>query len=187
MRRLIYWMMVSLDGFVEGPSHELDWPLVDEELHTYINGEVRSADALLYGRRTYELMAGYWPEADTYASSPPYEAEFARLWRDLPKVVFSTTLEQVGWNTTIVSENVADEVARLKTQPGNDLVLFGGPDVAGALDELRAIDVYRLNVCPIVLGGGKPFFKSPGDRVGLSLVDTQTFESGVVLLEYERA
>jgi dihydrofolate reductase len=187
MRKLVYWMMVSLDGFVEGPSHELDWPLVDEELHTYINGEVRSAGALLYGRCTYELMAGYWPEADTYASSPPYEAEFARLWRELPKVVFSTTLEHAGWNTRIVSDNVADEIAELKAQPGDDLVLFGGPDVAATLDRLGAIDAYRLNVCPIVLGGGKPFFKNPGDRIGLTLVDTRTFGSGVVLLDYERA
>src|SRR5712691_6270710 len=105
-------MLVSLDGFVEGPNGDLDWHVVDEELHRYVNDQVRAAGAFLYGRRSYELMACYWPFADTYACSPDYESEFAELWRTKPKIVFSRTLGEVDWNTRVVRDDIAAEIAR---------------------------------------------------------------------------
>ena len=114
MRKVIYSMGVSLDGYVEGPNRELGWSTPDEELHRFWNDRARETGTFLYGRRLYELMADFWPTADTDPSAPDYVVEFARIWRDMPKVVFSRTLEKVDWNSTLVRGNVAEEVANLK-------------------------------------------------------------------------
>ena len=135
MRKVVYSMGVSLDGFIEGPNRELDWSTPDEELHTFWNDQTREIGTSLYGRRMYELMAGFWPTADADPSAPSYVAEFARIWRDLPKVVFSTTLEKVDWNSRLVRDDVAEEVMKLKAQPGKDLSI-GGSDLAAILTAL---------------------------------------------------
>lgn len=184
MRKLILWMMVSIDGFIEGPSRELDWQVVDEELHSFYNDELREMGAFLNGRRTYEVMVDFWPTADTDPSNPPYVVEFAQIWKNMPKVVFSRTLEKVDWNTTLVSDNVAEEVSKLKAQPGKDLVL-GGANIASTFIRLGLIDEYRLFVAPVVLGSGKPLFGALDERINLRLVEARTFSSGVVLLRYE--
>ena len=185
MRKVIYSMNVSLDGFVEGSNRELDWSIPDEELHRFWNDQVREMSAFLYGRRLYELMANFWPTADQDPSAPDYIVEFARLWRDMPKVVFSTTLEKVKWNSRLVRDDIADEVARLKAQPGKDMDV-GGPTLATTFMRLGLIDEYRLVVHPIVLGAGTPFFPPLDERVGLRLVETHTFGSGFVYLRYQR-
>src|SRR5262249_45298886 len=118
VRKVIYSMNMSLDGFVAGPDGELDWAIVDEELHRHFNDEVRAGDAFLYGRRMYELMARYWPTVDADPAAPDFIVEFARIWKDKPKIVFSKTLERVEWNSRLVRDDVGEEVARLKAQPG---------------------------------------------------------------------
>ena len=102
MSNVIYSMMVSLDGFIEGPNREIDWVIIDEELHRFANDQAREVDIFLYGRRLYEVMVDYWPTADTNRSSPEYEVEFARIWKDKPKIVFSSTLDKVEWNSRLV-------------------------------------------------------------------------------------
>lgn len=131
MRKVIVSMSVSLDGFIEGPDREIDWHLVDDELHSHFNEQLATVDAFLSGRVTYELMAGFWPTADSDPSSTGPVADFARIWRDMTKIVYSRTLKEVGWNTTIVREVVPDEVRALKAQPGGDLAL-GGADLVTA-------------------------------------------------------
>src|ERR1035437_2929423 len=126
MRKIILMMPVSLDGFIEGPDRELDWHLVDDELHAHFNEQLSAMGAFLSGRVTYELMAAFWPTADADPSSTGPVIEFGRIWRNMPKIVFSRTLEQAEWNTTIVRDVVADEVMELKAQHGEGLVL-GGP------------------------------------------------------------
>ena len=185
MRKVIYSMGVSLDGFIEGPNRELDWSTPDEELHRIWNDQARETGVFLYGRRLYELMADFWPTADQDPSAPEYVAEFARIWRDTPKVVFSTTLEKVDWNSTLVKGNIADEVAKLKAQPGKDMSV-GGPTLASSFIRLDLIDEYRTVVHPVILGGGTPFFPALDERIGLRLVETRTFSSGAVYLRYER-
>jgi dihydrofolate reductase len=128
-------------------------------------------------------MADFWPTADANPSAPEYVVEFARIWRDMPKVVFSTTLEKVDWNSRLVRDNVAEEVTKLKAQPGKDMGV-GGPTLASTLIRLGLIDEYRLVVHPIVLGAGTPFFPALDNRIGLRLVETRTFGSGVVYLRY---
>src|ERR1700716_810876 len=124
-------MSVSLDGYIEGPNREIDWHLVDDELHRHFNDRLKGMGAFLSGRVTYELMASFWPTADSDPASTPPMVEFARIWRDMPKIVYSKTLQQAGWNTTIVREVVPEEVARLKAQLGGDLAL-GGAEIAPA-------------------------------------------------------
>jgi dihydrofolate reductase len=184
MGKLIYSLSVSLDGFVETPSRSLDWVRVDEELHSLFNDEARELSAFVYGRRMYELMVDYWPTAETDPSATPAMIEFARIWKDKPKVVLSTTLGQVDWNSRLVRDNAAEEVARLKAQPGFDMDV-GGPTTAATLMRLGLIDEFHLFVQPVVLGAGTRFFPTLDDRIGLKLVETRTFGSGVVYLRYE--
>lgn len=186
MRKVIYSMLPSLDGYIAGPNDEIDWSQPDEELHSFINKEQDEVDTHLYGRRTYEMMAEFWPTADEAPDVPEHIAEYARIWRGLQKVVFSRTLDSVGPNARLISDNIAEEVAKLKAQPGKDMGL-GGAGLAASFIQLGLIDEYRLYVHPVVLGEGKPMFRTSGDPLNLSLVETRTFDSGVVYLRYQNA
>src|SRR2546425_5513827 len=141
--------------------------------------------AFLNGRVTYELMAGFWPTADTDPSSTGPMVEYARIWRDMPKIVYSRTLERADWNTTVVRDVVAEEVMELKARPGGDLAL-GGADLAAAFMGHDLIDEFRLYVHPIVIGRGKSLFQPSEAQINLRLVETRTFGNGVVLLRYQR-
>src|SRR4249919_1241540 len=113
MGKVVYAMNVSLDGFVETPDHSLDWANVDEELHHWWNDQARQLDASLYGRRMYELMAGYWPTASSDPMATPAMLEFAGIWSDLPKIVFSSSLDAVAWNSRLVRDDPGDELGRI--------------------------------------------------------------------------
>jgi dihydrofolate reductase len=183
MRKLIYSFGVSLDGFIAGPEGEIDWSAPDEELHRFHNRQARELGAHLYGRRLYEVMR-YWETADERPSAPEHELEFARIWKDTPKIVFSRTLEKVEGNARLVRDNAAEEVARLKEEPGNDLAV-GGAGLASTFMKLGLIDEYRLFISPVVLGGGTPYFPALDERVNLELVERRTFGSRVVYLRYQ--
>src|SRR5260370_2916172 len=170
-------MGVSLDGFIAGPGGNIDWSAPDEELHRVHNQRAREPGAHLCGRRLYETML-YWETADQNPAASDYELEFARIWKDTPKIVFSTTLEKVEGNATLAKGGVAEEVAALKEQPGQDLAV-GGAGLASTLVKLGLIDEYRLFVSPVVLGAGTPYFPSLDDRIDLELRETQTIGSRV--------
>jgi dihydrofolate reductase len=177
---------VSVDGFFSGPDGELDWHLVDDEVHREFNDVLRPMSAFLDGRVTYELMAAFWPAADRDPASTPPMVEFSRIWREMPKIVYSRTLERVDWNSTIVRDVVPEEVERLKAQPGGDMAL-GGADLARTFMRHDLIDEYRLYVHPVVLGRGRPLFPPSGRRLDLRLLETRAFGNGVALVRYERA
>jgi dihydrofolate reductase len=185
MRKIIMMMSVSLDGFFEGPNRELDWHMVDDELHNHFNEQLSSMGAFLDGRVTYELMAEFWPTADADPQAPAPVAEFARIWRDMPKIVYSRTLQRADWNATVVQDVVVEEVLELKAKPGGDLML-GGADLAATFMRHSLIDEYRIYVHPIVLGQGKSLFQPSETRIDLRLAETRTFGNGVVLLRYQR-
>ena len=185
MGKLIYGMMVSLDGFVETANRDLDWAIVDEELHTFVNEQEREIGTFLYGRKLYEVMT-YWETADQNPSISAYELEYARIWKSTPKLVFSRTLERVEGNARLSREVVAEEIAKLKRSLDHDLGL-GGPTLAAAFSRLGLIDEYRLYVHPVVLGSGAPFWPAQDNRLSLRLVETRTFGSGVVYLCYQLA
>ncbi len=186
MAKVIYSFSVSLDGFIEDARGSLDWTVPDETLHRHFNERERAAGGVLYGRRLYELMSAYWPTADEDPSAPDVIQEYARIWRSEPKVVFSRTLQSVSHNARLVHTDLAGEVARLKAQPGGDL-LVGGAGLAASLMQLGLIDEYGLYVHPILLGGGKPMFGPLPQPVPLTLLETRTFPGGVVLLHYGTA
>jgi dihydrofolate reductase len=185
MRKLIYSIGVSLDGFIAGPDGEIDWSPPDEELHRFHNRQTQELGAHLCGRKLYETML-YWETAEEKDPPPPdYVLEFARIWKALPKIVFSTTLEEVEGNTRLLRDGVGEEVTRLKEEPGKDLAV-GGAGLASTCMELGLIDEYRLFVSPVVLGSGTPYFPALSERINLELVETQTFGSGVVYVRYAR-
>lgn len=184
MRNVIYSMGVSLDGFIAGPDGEIDWSAPDEELHRFHNEQARNTGVHLYGRRLYEVMR-YWETAEQNPSAPEHELEFARVWKQTPKIVFSRTLERVEGNARLVRDNIADEVARLKQQPGNDIAV-GGAGLASAFMKLGLIDEYRPFVHPVVVGGGTPYFPPLNQRINLRLLETRTFGSGVAYSRYQR-
>ena len=186
MGKVIYSMSVSLDGFAESPSRSLDWVKVDEELHAFFNDQSRAMSASLYGRRMYELMVGYWPLAEADPAATPVELEFAAIWKRIPRIVFSTTLEQVDPGSRLVRSDPVEEVTRLKAKP-EAIMDVGGPALASTLMRAGLIDEYRLLVHPVILGAGTPFFAALDTRVPLTLLETRTFASGVVYLRYETA
>lgn len=184
MGKLIYTLNVSLDGFVETVDHGLDWGVVDDELHTWFCDRSRSLDAELYGRRIYELMAAYWPGVESDPSVTETEREFARIWNAMPRIVFSTTLESVRPGCRLVAGDVADRLAEIRSEFPGDIGVAGAT-LASAFIERGLVDEYRLVVHPVILGDGRPFFPALRDRIGLRLLETHTFQSGVVYLGYE--
>ena len=178
-------MSVSVDGYMAGPNGELDWHMVDEELHSHFNEFLGRAGMFLDGRVTYELMADFWPTADTDPASSQVMAEFARIWREMPKLVYSRTLAHADWNTSIVREVVPTDVIALKQASGGDLIL-GGADIATAFRRHDLIDEYRCYVHPVVVGRGKAMFLPSDEMLALQLAGTHTFGNGVVMLRYAR-
>jgi dihydrofolate reductase len=183
---LIYTMGVSLDGYIAGPAGEIDWTVPDEELHQFHNDRVRELGVHLCGRRLYEEML-YWETPGRDPEFGEVEREFAGIWRALPKVVFSTTLEQVEGNARLAKGSVADEVAALREEQGGDIEIGGAGLAAGAIEQ-GLVDEYRLFVYPTVLGGGTPLFPAGlAERIDLELVETRTFGSRVVYTRYRAA
>jgi dihydrofolate reductase len=179
-------LSMSLDGYFEGPARELDWHLVDEELHQHFNQLLAPMSVFLDGRVNYELMAQYWPHADEDPTAPAPVREFARIWRDMPKIVYSRTLQKAEWNARILREVDPDEVRKLKQQPGGDMVV-GGANLASTFTRLGLIDEYWIYLQPVVLGAGHPLFPPSYTRLPLTLKDTRRFSNGVVRLTYARA
>ena len=182
MRKLILAINVSLDGMLAGPNGELDWSVADDEMHDYYAAVLNQADAIIYGRVMYEMMADYWPNAPQDPSLSKGERAFAHAINRIPKIVYSKTLGNVGWNTTVLRTVVPDEILKMKQQPGKDLFIAGA-DLVSTFIEHDLIDEYQLLVQPAVLGSGKPLFKN--HRLALKLLRTQTFHSGAVLLCYQ--
>ncbi len=186
MGKLNYHLSVSLDGFMEAPGGDIEWGTPDAELHQHFNDLEKKVDVFLYGRRLYENMSAYWPTADQDPSATAQTKEYARIWLDKPKVVFSTTLKHVDWNSRLVNANIEEEVKRLKADLDGDITV-GGAGLARSLMELDLIDEYGVYIHPIVLGGGKPMFGPLENRIQVRLLECRTFPQGVVLLRYERA
>jgi dihydrofolate reductase len=185
MRKLIYSMNVSLDGFIAGPRGEIDWGVPDKQQFGFHIEQMRELGAYLLGRRLYEEMV-YWETADQDPATGEARLEFARVWQELPKIVFSNTLEKVEGNTRLATGDVAEEVAALKDQPGKDLSI-GGAGLAATAVRLGLVDEFRVFLNPVVLGGGTPFFPPLDQRIDLELVETRTFASRVVYVRYRAA
>jgi len=186
MRSVTYSMSVSLDGYIVGPDGDFDWTAPDEEVFRLATDEVREVGVHLLGRRLYETML-YWETADQNPSLDYSTLEFAAIWKPLPKVVFSTTLSAVQGNARLASGGLAEEIERLRAEPGEGEIAIGGATLAAEAAALGLIDEYRTMVYPVLVGGGIPFFPRRERRVDLELVETRTFSSRVVYLRYRVA
>ena len=183
MRSVTYSMSVSVDGYIVGPDGSFDWTEPDEDVFRFWIDEIREVGVHLMGRRLYETML-YWETADQDRSLDEAELEWTALWNPLPKVVFSTTLSEVQGNARLASGGLAEEVERLRAEPGEGDIAIGGATLAAEAAALGLIDEYRTMVYPVLVGGGTPFFPRNERRVDLELVETRTFNSKFVYLRY---
>ena len=182
MRKNVLAMYVSLDGYIEGPNREFTAPAFSPDLKTkWIDLKLERATTMMYGRTAYEGMAAYW-------NSPAADGPEAKILADMEKIVFSTTLAEANWGRIrIVREDIAGEMARAKAGQGKDLVLIGGAGIANAFLRAGLVDELSVLVSPLLQGGGKRLFQDGRPRAGLALKSTTPFDSGAVLLTYERA
>ncbi len=182
MRDVILFNAITLDGYFEGPGNDLSWHRVDEEFNVFAWEQIRGVDTILFGRKTYALMASYWPSPEAVADDP-VTAEMMNTW---PKIVFSRTLSEAAWNNTRLADNALGEVQRLKNQPGKPLIIFGSANLSASLMTAGLIDQFNLMVMPVVLGKGTPLFQGINSQLDLKLTSSHVFTNGNVLLTYKR-
>lgn len=187
MRKLIFFMHTSLDGFVAGPRGEMNWIKVDEEMFDFVKTMTDQADTALYGRVTYEMMQSYWPEAGNQPGASKHDKEHSAWYNSVSKVVLSKTLKEAGLqNTKVVSDHLSDNINKIKQQEGGNILIFGSPGASQSLLNQGLIDEFWLFVNPFILGKGMPLFKDITGTTTLKLVESRTFASGVIALHYEK-
>ncbi|WP_127782958.1 dihydrofolate reductase family protein [Rhodococcus sp. X156] len=184
MRKLTFGMNLSLDGYIAAPGGDIGWSAPSDELFQWWSDRVGTTDLALYGRKLWETMSSHWPTADQQPGVTPAEVEFAHRWREMPKVVFSSTTSTIDGDTRLVTGDAVAEIARLKAEDGGPMDI-GGATLAAAAMRAGLIDEYVLATAPVMVGGGTPFFTALDSWVNLNLVETQTFPGGVVLSRYE--
>ena len=189
MRKIIALIHLSLDGFASGPNDELDWISYDDELEKYAHSLHAIADAVIWGRKTYEGMAGYWLTVPGNPGSSAAELEHAQWLENSTKIVVSRTLDHIDWNgaknTVLIKDNIAEEINKIKQQPGKDIWFLGSTMLAQTFMQLDLIDEYRININPTVLGQGKPLFSGVTRKIPLKLLEAKAFKSGVVAMRHE--
>jgi dihydrofolate reductase len=185
MRKIISFMHISLDGFVAGPNGEMNWINVDEEIFDHVGKRISESDTALYGRATYQMMENYWPTAADKPDASKHDIEHSKWYSKVHKLVLSKTMKEAGLkNTTIISENLSDNINEIKKQSGGDILLFGSPTATHSLIQQNLIDGYWLFINPIILGRGISLFTDIKDKIKLKLLTTQQFNCGVTELNY---
>lgn len=186
MGTLTYGMNVSVDGYIAAKDGDISWGAPDDELHQFWNDRTREIAVSLYGRRLYDLMSAFWPTADEDPDATPITVEYAQLWRAMPKVVFSSTLTSVSWNSRLEHGDVVEVATRLKAETDGVLEVAGAT-LAAPLVQAGLVDEFLIVVAPSAVGGGKPFFPALDKWIKLELVENRAFPSGAVLLRYRAA
>ncbi len=182
MRQVIVSNVVSLDGFIESSQCEIDWFKVNDEFMAYAVNMLNAADTILFGRKTYQMMAAYWPLEENIKGDPLV----ANKMNTLEKIVFSKTLDNVEWNNSrLIKDNIITQVQKLKQQPGKDILILGSGTIVSALMQAGLIDECRLIVIPVILGAGNAMFRDVRERIYLDLEKTKTFSNGTILLYYK--
>lgn len=184
MRKLIYGMNLSVDGYIAAPGDNLGWSAPSEELFQWWLDQEQAIGLLLYGRKLWETMSSYWPTGDQQSNATPAQIAIARNWRDTPKVVFSSIVEKADWNTRLFTGDAVAEITRLKAEDGEPMRV-GGATLAAAAMRAGLVDEYTIVTHPVLVGAGTPFFTALDGWVNLKLVETRTFSGGVVLTRYE--
>ncbi|XEC94061.1 dihydrofolate reductase family protein [Paenibacillus tarimensis] len=186
MRKLVLSMMISIDGYIEGENQNLDWFAWDDEMESYMLDYLRNFDTFIYGRKAYETMVGYWPEAAANPVWPDRDIEFVNIMNETPKLVLSNTLDKVQWNAKLFGKNPAQEVKQLKAQEGKNIALFAGASAAAYFMREGLVDEYHLIINPVILGSGNTLFKGTEATTSLQLRSTRSTSTGIVILTYSR-
>ena len=187
MKQVVLLMHVSLDGFVAGPNGEMDWISLDGAQFDLVGKMTDEADTALYGRKTYEMMEGYWPTADQKPNASKHDKEHSAWYRRSLKLVVSNSLQTPGPNSKVISGDIIEKIKEEKKKEGGNILLIGSPSTVHALTNAGLIDQYWLFVNPVVVGTGTPLFKDVQSRQKLKLIETTTYATGVVGLHYEKA
>ncbi|CAI3116872.1 dihydrofolate reductase family protein [Acinetobacter baumannii] len=189
MRKLILFLHASLDSFVEGPNGAMDigWIAYDADLENHAKEILSTADMVIWGRATYQMMHDYWPSMLSNPEASEHERNHAEWIEKTEKVVFSTTLDTVEWNNSrLVKDHVEEEINRLKQKQGKDMVILGSPRFAHYLMQLGLIDEYKITVSPVLIGSGLPLFQGIQEKTNLKLIENKTFASGAIGLHYQK-
>ena len=185
MRKLIFFMHTSLDGFVARPNGEINWINLDDAMFDFVATMTEQADTALYGRVTYEIMQSYWPKAGEQPNASKHDKEHSTWYNKVSKVVLSNTMQEAGLqNTKVISGQLADNINKLKQLEGKNIIIFGSPGASQSLLNEGLIDEFWLFVNPIILGKGMPLFKNMSGTIKLKLVECKTFACGVIALHY---
>lgn len=188
MRKLVLYMFTTLDGCMAGPNGELDFYEPTAQEVAYANGIFAAADGIVFGRVVHGGFVEYWDTLDlTDRTVPPTDVAFAKIFRQLKRIVISKTFQTAHDNTLILRDNLAAQITALKQQPGKDLLLICGPALLSTLMQDDLVDEFRLLVCPLVLGQGMPLFQAPQPKRALRLLDSRVFDSGVTMSLYGKA
>lgn len=186
MRKIIVSEMISLDGFFAGTKGNIDWHVVEEEFNQHAINLLETVDTILFGRITYDLFESYWPAAAKDSKTSKSDLEIAQRINDAEKIVFSKTMEKVGWNNVQLEKEVTlEKINQLKQKPGKDIVVYGSGTIVQKLTELGLVNEYRLFVAPVFLSKGKPLLKDLKEPLKLKLTKSEKFRSGVVMMCYE--
>ncbi|MBC7390890.1 MAG: dihydrofolate reductase family protein [Opitutaceae bacterium] len=186
MRKLIFFMHTSLDGFVAGPNGEMNWISVDEEIFDFVGTMTDNADTALYGRVTYEMMQSYWPNAGKEPNASKHDKEHSEWYNKVSKVILSRTISEKGLlNTRVISDHLADNINKIKSEVGKNIIIFGSPRASQSLLSEGVIDEFWLFINPILLGKGMPLFNGITNTSKLKLIESKTFACGVIALHYE--
>jgi dihydrofolate reductase len=184
VRKLTFGMNVTLDGYIAAAGEDLGWSMPSDELFQWWSDRVGATGLALYGRKLWEAMSSHWPTVDQQAGVTPAEIEYARRWREMPKVVFASSPSAVDWNTRLVTGDAVTEIIRLKAEDGGPMDIAGATLAAAAM-RAGLIDEYVVVTYPVLVGGGTPFFTVLDNWVNLKLLEIRTFPAGVVLTRYE--
>ncbi len=185
MRKLIYSINMTMDGYYEGPHHELDWTVPDDELHDFYANLLNSADLVLFGRVIYEMMVNYWPKAPDDPQATPGMRRFAAALNPMKKIVYSSTLRDVGWNTQLRVSFDPDEIRKMKSESGRPILVDGGAAFLRQFIQHGLIDEYQLMVMPVAIGTGTALFKGIEEPIKLKYMWSKQLASGAIALCYQ--
>ena len=186
MRKLIFFMHISLDGYVAGLNGEMDWINIDDSMFDFVATMTNKSDTALYGRVTYEMMQSYWPTAGEHPNASKHDKEHSDWYNKVSKVVLSKTMSEKGLdNTKVIGDQLAENINKIKGLDGKNILIFGSPAASHSLLSQGLIDEFWLFVNPVLLGNGIPLYKGVTETTKLKLVETKTFSCGVIALHYE--
>ena len=187
MRKIVLLEHVSIDGFTTDANGSMDWIYVDEDIFDIAKAETDKADTALYGRKTFELMDGYWPEAGNKPDASKHDKEHSTWYNNVEKIVISKSMDDDdAKKLKVISHKIAEQICKLKQQDGKNILMLSSATAAQELMKYYLVDEYYLFINPVILGNGIPLFTDAAQQTKFKLVESKIFNEGVVMMHYEK-